>query len=263
LWGGAVKKQSVVAVIPARWASHRFPGKMLAELAGRPLIEWTVRNAQAMGLFDEIYVAYDHPQVGAVVRDLGVNAVETRPECATGTDRIVEAMESCPQIAAADLVANIQGDEPCLERETVAACVRELMAYPDAGMATPISLITEREASDPSVVKCVRDLKGQALYFSRLAIPFQQKSAAEFYKHIGVYVFRRDFLRVFGRLAPSPLQRAEDLEQLKVLEHGYSIRTAVVEDACIGVNVPEDIEKVEKDLCSPNTSSSQVVSFPV
>jgi 3-deoxy-manno-octulosonate cytidylyltransferase (CMP-KDO synthetase) len=101
------------------------------------------------------------------------------------------------------------------------------------------------------------------LYFSRHAIPFQQKSAAEFYKHIGVYVFRRDFLRVFGRLAPSPLQRAEDLEQLKVLEHGYSIRTAVVEDACIGVNVPEDIEKVEKDLCSPNTSSSQVVSFPV
>lgn len=251
----------MTAIIPARWGSSRFPGKMMALIAGRPLIEWTVRNARSMNLFDEVYVACDDERIAQHVTSLGVQALMTSPECASGTDRLIQVLQQQLQIPGSDLIANIQGDEPCLRRETVASCIRELMAHPAEGMATPLSPIEAEDVTDPSIVKCVRDLKGWALYFSRSPIPYVQKSTCQVFKHIGVYVFRRHFLETFAALAQSPLQCAEDLEQLKVLEHGHRIRTTIVDDPCLGVNTPEDIQKVEQDLCSRNTSLSQAVSF--
>lgn len=238
-------------MIPARYASSRYPGKMLANLLGKSLIQRTYENASRCTLLNRLIVLTDDPRIAAEVERFGGEVVMTSPNCPTGSDRLAEAL---PQLGVSehDVVINIQGDEPCIPPDVIAAVgllLGEGSSTPMGTAAFPI--LCESERLNPSVVKCVVDRRGHALYFSRAPLP-------KAYGHIGIYSFRPSFLARYAKLPPTPLQQAEDLEQLKVLEHGYSIAVALVDQPVIGINTPEDLKRVETLLCSQSTSSLPV-----
>lgn len=250
----------ILGIIPARYSSTRLPGKPLRLIAGKSLIQRTYENAARCRKLEALVVATDDQRIYDHVSSFGGRAVMTAPECPTGTDRLVHALNLKAEWLNTALVVNIQGDEPCLEPVVIENIIESLEASPQAVMATPIAKIHEKnEALDPSVVKCVIDQNHFALYFSRGLVPYGKKGEFSqnitYYRHIGLYVYRKEFLMRFSSLAPTPLQLAEDLEQLKVLESGYRIKTAVVESQSIGVDTPEDLQKVERLLCKQNTSS--------
>lgn len=254
------RPHQVVGVIPARFGSSRFPGKPLAPILGKTLIQRTYENCKACSSLDDVFVATDDERIFDHVVSFGGKAVMTSSQCPTGTDRLIEAIESDSFLKKATIVINIQGDEPCLESQVISRVVQLLLEDPLALMSTAVMKIeSELEALNPSVVKCSIDKAGHALYFSRALIPAGQKGRfnpnIDYYKHIGIYGFRREFLLQYGKLSSTPLQLAEDLEQLKVLEHGYKIKTTIVESSSISVDHPEDIKKVESLLlCKQNTS---------
>ncbi|HOZ49872.1 MAG TPA: 3-deoxy-manno-octulosonate cytidylyltransferase [Candidatus Hydrogenedentes bacterium] len=237
----------VLAVIPARYASTRFPGKMIAPLAGKPLVWHTYTRACQAASVHRAVVATDDERIADALRPLGVAVVMTRADHASGTDRIAE-------VAAGDsaaIVVNVQGDEPLISPATVDAAVNALLAAPEAPMSTVRRRITEPSAiSDPNVVKVVCDGRGRALYFSRHPIPYIRDEADRrgdpqcHWQHIGLYVYRRDFLLRYAQMEQTPLERFEKLEQLRVLENGYSIVVADTEHRCLGVDTPEDLERV-------------------
>lgn len=249
----------VVGIIPARYASTRFPGKPLAPLLGKTLIQCTYENALRCKALDEVVVATDDQRIFDHVKGFGGSVVMTSVDCPTGTDRLAEVVRKEERYQQADIIVNIQGDEPCLDPVVVQKAVNALMADSKAVMSTAAAPLRKEESCDTNSVKCVMDLNGYALYFSRALIPGnragQYDKALPYHKHLGLYIYKRDFLLTLGTLAPTPLQQAEDLEQLKVLEHGYPIKVVVVDYVCLDVNVPEDIKKVEKELCKQNTSS--------
>ena len=237
-----------VAVIPARYASTRFPGKALADIAGRPMIEHVYRRAAAARTIDAVIVATDDERIAAAVRTFGGDVRLTSPAHATGTERIAE-------VAAAldcDLVVNLQGDEPLIEPAAIDEAVEPFRN--DAGLLMTSlcqRLGPSEDILDPHVVKVVVDRQGRALYFSRSPIPFFRGAAADRqhagpYKHIGLYVQRREFLLKIAALEPTPLERAEALEQLRVLEHGYAIRMVETQHDSIGVDTPEDLARVRR-----------------
>ncbi len=252
-------KPKIVGVIPARYKSTRLPGKMLCDILGKSLIQRTYENTRSHPLFDSVVVATDEKLIFDHVRGFGGEVVMTSSSCLTGTDRVAEAVEK--HYADADIVVNVQGDEPLLGQGVVEGIVGLLLSKEDAVMSTAATPITDlRELSDSSVVKCVFDVNGKALYFSRSPLPFGHKEGDEiagYYRHLGVYGFKAPFLRQFASLKQTPLQKAEGLEQLKVLEHGYSIHVCVVQDDGVGVDTPEDLKRIEKRLCQKNTSLSQ------
>lgn len=243
-------------VIPARYASTRLPGKPLADIAGQPMIV-RVAAAARRAQSDGVWVAADDERIAAAVRSHGFAAVMTREDHASGTDRIAEVAERL-QWNDADIVVNVQGDEPLLDPSLVEAVAEALRADPDAAIATAAHRqITAEDFFNPNVVKVVCDSRGRALYFSRAPIPWDRDQFADrcdqlpaglpAQRHIGLYAYRVSFLRRFGKLAASPLERCESLEQLRALWHGYPIQVVSVDHApAPGVDTQEDLERVRR-----------------
>eukprot|EP00753_Platysulcus_tardus_P008648 PLAT1615.2.p1 GENE.PLAT1615.2~~PLAT1615.2.p1 ORF type:complete len:280 (-),score=116.50 PLAT1615.2:777-1616(-) len=257
----AAARTAVLGVIPARYASSRFPGKPLALLGGMPVIQRTWLAAKAASLLDEVVVATDDERIFDCVRGFGGQVVMTREDCPTGTDRVGEALELLKEEALGaalarewDVVVNIQGDEPMVEPAAIDAVVRVLNESEDAVMGTLAAPLTDEAlARSASVVKTVLDSEGYALYFSRGLIPSSKTGdfcpeKHTYLRHIGLYSFRSAFLPRYCALQPTPLQLAEDLEQLKVLENGLRIKVAIVEDSSHGVDTPEQLAALESAL---------------
>jgi 3-deoxy-manno-octulosonate cytidylyltransferase (CMP-KDO synthetase) len=235
----------ILGVIPARWGSTRFPGKALAEIAGRPLIGWVVEAARATRTLDAVVVVTDHEEIARAAEAAGGRAVVISREAASGTDRIAQLLTADEQCASARIVVNVQGDEPLLEPDAIDAAVSGLESEPDADIATLARPIRPGErAEDPGLVKVAVTQSGRALYFSRAPIPH----AAATRIHIGLYAFRRNAFDRFVTTVPTELERAERLEQLRALELGLSIRVVPFDSRSIGVDVPEDVKRVEAAL---------------
>ncbi|MFQ5532693.1 MAG: 3-deoxy-manno-octulosonate cytidylyltransferase [Candidatus Methylomirabilales bacterium] len=238
-----------VGVIPARYASSRFPGKPLAHLRGRPLIQHVYERARRSKTLERVVIATDDVRIRDVVAAFGGEAQLTGLHHASGTDRVAEVATSL----SSQLVVNIQGDEPLIEPAMIDEAVAPfLLVESDFVMGTLCrALETEDEWRSPHVVKVVRDCRGFALYFSRAPIPYHRVQGSNpYYKHIGLYVYRRDFLLEFARLAPTPLEGTEQLEQLRALENGYPIRVVETKYDSIGVDTPDDLERIERILAA-------------
>ncbi|MCZ6493348.1 MAG: 3-deoxy-manno-octulosonate cytidylyltransferase [Planctomycetota bacterium] len=232
---------SAIAVIPARYASVRFPGKVLADRTGRPLIQHVYDRVRQAGLVDRVIVATDDQRIIDEVQHFGGEAVMTRSDHPNGTSRIAEVASSL----SAELIVNVQADEPDIEPDSIDLAVTALQDHPQCVMATLASPFGPNEnPADPNIVKVVIDAAGCAMYFSRALIPHcrDRPDAAKPLKHVGMYVYRRDFLLKYATLPPSPLEQAEQLEQLRVLEHGYDIAVAVTNVSFHGIDTPEQYE---------------------
>jgi 3-deoxy-manno-octulosonate cytidylyltransferase (CMP-KDO synthetase) len=235
-----------IGIIPARFASTRLPGKALIEIAGRPMIEHVYRRAAAATSLSGVWVATDDERIMTAVRSFGGQAVMTRADHPSGTDRLAEAVQGLD----ADVVVNIQGDEPMLDPAEIDAVVAPFTGNPELMMSTACVRIRHApDVDDPAAVKVVTDRNGFALYFSRLPIPFYRSGPrGGHYKHLGLYAYRKEFLAVYASLPRTPLEQAEGLEQLRVLEHGHRIKVVEVEHDAIGVDTPEDLERVRKQI---------------
>jgi len=234
----------VIGLIPARYASVRFPGKPLALLAGKPMVLHVLDAARAARRLDSVFVATDDERIAAAVRKAGGEALPTSPQAASGTDRLAEAAGSL----GADVYVNIQGDEPLMPPENIDLAVETLLAGPQREIATVAVPIAAVEASDPNVVKVVISPAGRALYFSRARIPYARSGEPAYRKHLGLYAYRADTLQRIAALPPSPLERAESLEQLRWMEAGYTVWVAEAAADSIGVDTPEDLARAEKLL---------------
>jgi 3-deoxy-manno-octulosonate cytidylyltransferase (CMP-KDO synthetase) len=234
-------------LIPARYASSRFPGKPLADLAGRPMIAHVCERAAQSGAAG-VHVATDDERIAAAVRAHGHRVVMTRADHPSGTDRLAEA---AAQLGLGDdeVVVNVQGDEPLIAPPLIADVARVLETG-EAEVSTACHEIHDPAAlANPNVVKVVLDARGYALYFSRSQIPFPRESGGRWYRHAGIYGYRVGFLRRYSSLAPAPLEKTEALEQLRVLWHGYRIAVAVSAGAVApGVDTPQDLEAVRRML---------------
>jgi 3-deoxy-manno-octulosonate cytidylyltransferase (CMP-KDO synthetase) len=250
-------KEQIVGIIPARYASTRFPGKLLKLLLGKSVLQRTYERACGSKVLDRIIIATDDQRIYDHASAFCPHVVMTSKNCATGTDRLAEVVENTTLCDDASIIVNVQGDEPCLNPLVIDAISQRLQEDPTASMSTAVVKLKNREEALPtSLVKCVMDQNSNALYFSRSPIPFLQKDiTTTYYGHLGIYAFRKDFILKYHTLPATPLQIAEDLEQLKVLEHGYHIKVAIVDDVALGVDTPEDLKKVEEILCKQNTSS--------
>lgn len=246
--GGA---PDIVAIIPARYASERFPGKVIAPLAGKPLVVHTYERAKQAKRLSDVIVATDDVRVVDAVRPFGVKTVMTRNDHLTGTDRIAEVASTLH----ADIIVNVQADEPLVDPALIDAVIKPLLDDPEVPMATARHPIRETALiHDPNCVKVVCDLNGHALYFSRSPIPFVRATGHDprtenlYWQHIGLYVFRRDFLLRYAQMKPTPVERLEKLEQLRVLENGYVIAVVEATSRTIGVDTPEDLQRAEMEL---------------
>ncbi|MDX9972616.1 MAG: 3-deoxy-manno-octulosonate cytidylyltransferase [FCB group bacterium] len=241
---GALGQSKVLAVIPARYASTRFPGKVLADIGGKPLV-WHVYDRTCRAeLVTETVVATDDEHVARALEPLGVPVVMTRTDHVSGTDRVAEVARN----SDAAIIINVQGDEPLIDPKTIDATLRPLLDDASIPMATARRRITDpARVTDPNTVKVVCAPNGRALYFSRSPIPFvREAGAAEscHWQHVGIYAYRRDFLLRYAELPTTPLEGLEKLEQLRVLENGYPIAVIETEYESIGVDTPEDLERV-------------------
>jgi 3-deoxy-manno-octulosonate cytidylyltransferase (CMP-KDO synthetase) len=240
--------QHTVVVIPSRYASTRMPGKALADIAGRPMVEHVYRRAAECSAIDAVIVATDDERIVAAVRQFGGDVRLTSPAHPSGTDRLAEVAETLD----CDLVVNVQGDEPLIEPSAISAVVEPFRNDESLLMTSAhVRFARPDDADDPDVVKVVTDRRGFALYFSRSRIPFPRRSQetnAGPFKHLGLYAYRRDFLLRLARLEPTPLERSESLEQLRVLEHGFAIKMIETAHDSIGVDTPADLERVRRLL---------------
>jgi len=228
------------AIIPARHASTRLPGKPLLAETGKPLIQHVVESVRGARRVARIVVATDDERIARAVRGFGGEAVMTRADHASGSDRLAEAVEIL-HLPDEEIVVNVQGDEPEIPSPCVDRLI-ELLAAGDAAMATLVTALPSDQARDPNRVKCVTARDGRALYFSRAPIPHDRDGAGGVaYKlHLGIYAYRAAFLRRFTQLPPTPAETAEKLEQLRALEHGWAILTAEVDYDGAGIDTPED-----------------------
>jgi len=231
---------SVVAIIPARYGSTRLPGKPLLAETGRPLIQHVVEAVRQADGIDRIVVATDDERIVEAVESFGCQAVMTSQSCRSGTDRLAEAADTLA-LAAADLVLNIQCDEPEIPADCIAKLI-ELLRTSEAEMATLASPLPNELAEKPDKVKVVCNSNGRAMYFSRAKIPFNRDGEADvsYLLHLGVYAYRAAFLRRLAAMPPTPAEQAEKLEQLRALEHGFAIAVAVVDYDGAGIDTPED-----------------------
>lgn len=243
----------IAAVIPARYNSNRLPGKPLAEIAGEPMIRWVYERARKARLVDEVWVATDDERIQKAVERFGGNSRVTSSEHQSGTDRIAEIAKEMDW----DLVINVQGDEPLIDSVMIDAFIMCFKDTPSVYMSTLKREIKNLdEIINPNVVKVVTDSNGFALYFSRSPLPYFRKiwenlkSIGEgplpfpIFKHIGLYAYKRDFLIHLASLEPTPLEKIEHLEQLRALENGYKIKVGITEKDSMGVDSPDDLEKV-------------------
>lgn len=240
-------ERTAVAVIPARWASSRFPGKPVAELAGEPMIVHVVRRAREAAAVDHVIVATDDRRIADAAASAGAEAVMTGDH-PSGTDRVAAAVSGRTEWK---VIVNLQGDEPLLNGENIDVLVAGLLAEPGVGISTLCRPLEKERARDPNAVKVVRDARRRALYFSRSPIPYPRDAAmAErlWALHLGIYGFRCEALAEFVALPPSDLERAEALEQLRALENGLPILVLDAPHPAIGVDTPEDLARVEEVL---------------
>jgi len=239
-------KQKVIGVIPARYASSRFPGKIIARIAGKPMIQRVYEQAVKSQLLDQLIVAVDDQRIQKCVEDFGGKAIMTGTNHQSGTDRIAEVVEKLDDC----IVVNIQGDQPLFDPVMIDEAVQPLLDDPLLQMSTLKIKIGEEDYYDPAVVKVVVDENDNALYFSRSLIPYNQKfKDVNVYEHVGLYVYRKQFLLEISKLPQSHLEQIESLEQLRVLEKGYKIKvieTKSDRNAGISVDTPEDLAKVER-----------------
>lgn len=228
-------------MIPARYASQRFPGKALALLAGKSMLQHVFERASQSRYLSQLLIATDDDRIAAEARRFGAPVRMTRADHPSGTDRAAEVAAS----SDAAVVVNIQGDEPLIDPAAIDAAVLTLLDDPDVPMGTLKTRITVmEEVLNPNVVKVVTSHAGRAIYFSRLPIPYYREGPAVYDKHVGLYAYRREFLLQYSDLRVGPLERAERLEQLRALENGYEIRVAETEYESFGVDTPEDLERV-------------------
>ena len=235
----------VLCVIPARYASTRLPGKPLSLIAGKPMIQRVYERACQAKLPYEVVVATDNELVKNAVDSCGGKAVMTSPDHPSGTDRLAEVALMYPDI---DVIVNVQGDEPMIPPEVID---RLAMCFEDDAelkMATMKVKMDEEDYNNPAAVKVVTDMNGYALYFSRSLMPYPRNKPADYkvFKHVGIYAYRRDFLLKYAALAPTPLERAESLEQLRALENGYKIKVLESDFQGVGVDTPEDLARVNE-----------------
>lgn len=239
----------IIAIIPARYASTRFPGKPLASINGKPLIQHVWERVSKSKSLKRIIVATDDERIFKKVKEFGGEGWMTLSNHATGTDRISEVAKNID----ADIIVNVQGDEPLIEPDVIDEAVKPFINNPEILMATLKTRITNNEElKDPNVVKVVTDINGFALYFSRFPIPYVRDTVSQpspaHYKHIGIYVYKKDFLLKFAQMKPTLLEEAEKLEQLRALENGYKIKVVETEYNSIGVDTEEDLERVKEIL---------------
>lgn len=233
-----------LCVIPARYASTRLPGKPLADICGKPMICRVLERASRAQKPEKVIVATDDERIYNAVRAEGGEALLTRADHPTGTDRLAEVAEAYTEV---DLIVNVQGDEPLIEPSVIDDLIAPFEMEENLPMATVMVRMEDAaEQLNPNNVKVVVDKLGYALYFSRSLVPYPRAAAGPVYKHIGIYAYRRDFLLRYARLEPTPLEKAESLEQLRALENGYGIRVLETDCRFVGVDTPEDLALVNK-----------------
>ncbi|KAG6600729.1 3-deoxy-manno-octulosonate cytidylyltransferase, mitochondrial, partial [Cucurbita argyrosperma subsp. sororia] len=249
-------RSRVVGIIPARFASSRFQGKPLVEILGKPMIQRTWERAKMATTLDCVVVATDDAKIAQCCKGFGADFVMTSESCRNGTERCNEALQKLEK--KYDIVVNIQGDEPLIEPEIIDGIVKALQAAPDAVFSTAVTSLKPEDAFDPNRVKCVVDNHGYAIYFSRGLIPFNKSGKVNlqypYLLHLGIQSFDSKFLSIYPELQSTPLQLEEDLEQLKVLEHGYKMKVIKVDHEAHGVDVPGDVEKIESFMNDRNLS---------
>lgn len=232
--------------IPARMGSTRFPGKPLARLAGRPMIEHVIERARAADI-GPVFVATDDERIAEAAANAGASVCMTRADHGSGTERLAEAAAGMD----CDVVVNVQGDEPLIDPQAIRDVVRPFAddAYlPMATLAHPLR--TETDLHDSNIVKLVVNAKGRAMYFSRAPIPYPRSGNPIALQHVGLYAYRREFLLIYPALTACEAEQSEQLEQLRVLYHGYDIAVTVGDYHCIGVDTPEDLKRAEELLIS-------------
>ena len=238
----------IIAVIPARYASTRLPGKPLVDICGKPMIQHVYERVRQVPLFREVLVATDDQRIMDVVTAFGGTACMTSPDCPSGSDRLIEVART----HEAEVYVNVQGDEPLLEAATIERLAKVMMDEPGLQMATLCYPISQEQAQDPNLVKVVMAHNGDALYFSRSPIPYPRAggSAPRYFGHLGIYAYRRELLMSFGDLPVSPLEQTEKLEQLRVLQAGLAIRVLETSSMGPGVDTPEDLEAVRRIMAA-------------
>jgi len=239
-----------LGIIPARWASTRFPGKPLHLIAGKPLVQHVWERCKACKSLDSIVIATDDSRILDAAKSFGADAVMTSANHPTGTDRIAEAATAFPE---ASYLINIQGDEPLIDPELIDQLADALISDSGVSMATaanPLPLDDDTLMNDPNVVKVVMAHNGDALYFSRSPLPYRRSASPELqlYRHKGIYAYRRDFLEQFVTWKPSPLELAESLEQLRALENNARIKVLITDDESPGVDTLEQAQHIESLL---------------
>jgi len=253
-------RQDVLAVIPSRLGAERFPGKPLAVISGKPMIQWVWENAKAARRVTRVVVATDSEKIASIVRRFGGEAMMTSKECPSGTDRVAQVART----SKAGIVVNVQGDEPLLSPATIDKVVEALQQDSTAVMSTAVRKAeNEREWRNPNVVKAVLDRMNYAIYFSRAPIRWEMGPRTTAFKsphwvHIGLYAYRRPFLFRFAALPPSTLEQSEKLEQLRVLEHGCAIKVAIAQGVNCAVDRPEDVRKVERLMAKSQTKEGKI-----
>lgn len=259
----------ITAIIPARYASTRFKGKPLANILGKPMIQHVYEGVSKSKLIDDIIIATDDDRIFNTAKSFGANVIMTSPYHTTGTDRVAEVARSL----RSEIIINVQGDEPLIKGSIIDKAVRPLIKDSDIKMGTIVTKIDEVEDwFNPNVVKVVVDKNGFALYFSRSPIPFprdlkidrlksipcriKEQFIKNIFKHIGVYIYRKDFLIKFSKMRPTPLEKLEKLEQLRALENGYKVKIVKVDYQPVSVDTPEDLKKVIEILSKKSTIES-------
>ncbi len=235
-----------IGVIPARYGSTRFPGKPLANISGKPMIQYVWERASRAKTLEKVIITTDDERILKKAKEFGAEVVLTSPSLSSGTERAAETVKDLE----VDIVANVQGDEPLIEPEAIDEAIKSLIDDPKIPVATlAYRMIKKKEIKDPNVVKVVFDKDNLALYFSRSSIPFSRIQAPgskiTVYKHLGLYTYRKNFLLKLALMKPTPLEKIEGLEQLRVLENGYRIKVVETKYDSVGVDTPEDLEKVK------------------
>ncbi|MER3433498.1 MAG: 3-deoxy-manno-octulosonate cytidylyltransferase [Leptolyngbya sp. ERB_1_1] len=239
----------ILAVIPARYRSQRFPGKPLVLIGDRPMVQWVYDAAKQCAVFDQVVVATDDQQIADCVKGFGGVVEMTRSTHETGTDRVAEVAERYSDM---EVVVNVQGDQPFVTPTMLTELVTPYLEGEQPEMITLACALTEESAYlDPNVVKVICDRHHRALYFSRASIPYYRNSgSAPVFHHLGLYAFQRSFLASYTSLTPTPLEQCEALEQLRVLEHGYHIRVCQTQVAVPEINTPEDLLKAQSFIAA-------------
>ncbi|KPK32658.1 MAG: hypothetical protein AMS24_03565 [Chlamydiae bacterium SM23_39] len=248
-----MKNKKIIAVIPARYGSKRLSIKPLIKILKKTLLQRTFERVKLCSFLDDIYIATDHIKIYSHAKKFTNKIIMTSSKCKNGTERIIEALNKNKNLKKADIIINIQGDLPCISPTIIKKAVDILDEKTKISTCAAI-IKNKKEINSKNIVKVVFDNFYNALYFSRSPIPFLKNFKNKtYFHHIGIYAYKKNFLlKILPFLKETPLQKLEDLEQLKILEHGYKIKVSIVEENPLSIDTKEDIKKVEKFLCQQN-----------